>query len=275
MSLSGQSVWSGVAAVLCLSFGVGAVHAAPELATLAEVRWGSNILALENGMTDMGVGMASTSDGYASNPSFPGTFSGTASANAAFGSFGVSSSFTADDVTTLIHQAAGSAGYTEDITITGDTGTGEITFTFNITGSSTTTGKGSVVVLLASVQDPDGVGLTDLKDDFTQGGFMHTTMPFPFTFGTQFEMDFVLNVTASMFNDTIFDPVDGTASAMFGNTVELVDFTVKNSSGQVVANPTVVTGSGNPLAVPEPASLAVLLAGMLGASMRRHRRRTA
>lgn len=217
------------------------------------------------------------------------SFSGSASATASFGSLGVFGDASAVDSPNILNSASGGAAFTDSMTVSGGTpGTpGTISFTFDITGSSTSTGDGTVVAQLYVIQgELDLESLGDATVEIDQGGFSFTTEEFPFNYDEEFFLSVLLNVAASVPGDLFTLPIaaTGTATGSYENTVELTGIQV-SQNGQPVGSFSITSGSGTQYpqssnqqaeGTPEPGATTLILLGILivAASRRiRHRYR--
>lgn len=246
-------------------------QAAPELATLTEVGWGNPTiedlldpenLTLEFGGSDQGTDSATYTDGFDDGLS---SFNGTANASASYGAVGVFATAASVDSTFLVSRAIGQAAFTDTMTITGGT-PGEldtVTFTLDVTGTSSTSGDAGLVFIDAFVvRVLDGVEDIDLIIEFDQDSFTYESKEFTFRYDEPFELSIGLGVQASVV-------LTSSATGDFANTVTLTDAAVSGGAPfSLAAGSGTVYPFGN--LVPEPASWILLSAGTLvGISRRR------
>jgi len=272
----------------CLSILLFAtIGKAAELRTYVGVAWTEGIVGFgtERGMTDP-IGPLLTdslADGF-DNAS--GTFSGSASASATFGTLGVAASADLANGNDARTAALGAASFTDTFTFTGGpVGTaGTVDFVFDITGSSTGSGDGEVVVALAVFQDTafdleTMLGGLIFEDIQVNGDTFGVTVPVPVLFGTPTDLTFSLGVLSSVPPLLTLLPGSyaGTAEGTYDQTAELVEITSPDAPQLEIETGSGTNYLGNALnvATPEPSALILAVVGLLLLGfLARYRRRS-
>ena len=248
--------------------------ATPRLDTYVGVAWTEGIsgFGTENGMTESVAPALSdaVADGF--DNTF-GTFSGTASANATYGTLGVASTADLLNGNNARASALAGAAFTDTFTFSGGTtGTsGTVNFVFDITGSSAVSGDGEVVVALAVFQDttvdlPSLLAGLIFESVQVNGNTFGVNIPVDIIYDQPTELTFALGVFASVPPILTLVPGDytGTADGTYDKTAEIVDITPVDPLEELGIG----TGSGTNYleidsAVPEPTAFTLAILTLL------------
>lgn len=157
--------------------------------------------------------------------------------------------------------------FSEELTVTGGTGTGTITFHFNYTGGLSIPGdNGPVATSELEVLFTDGSSQSDIRQHWLISGNSlaidedYATTAFNFTFGVPFSFD------VRLFTDVWLDEDDsGTAKSDFLNTAEIAFLEVVGGGNQVVVS----AASGTTYAIPEPSTALIIFGGVLAVLRKR------
>jgi hypothetical protein len=189
--------------------------------------------------------------------------------------------------------AAEADSYVSDyFTITGGAGTGYLQLVFDVSGTASKSGdlglldgpwaQGTLALYNRAFPEAAPLGTPFSSWGFT-GAETLVSAPIAFTYG----VEFALTLTSSAFVGPADDggsyTYDFTGTADFGSTIHLTDFIVSSDSqGNTPVNFTLASQSGTnyptntvgpPSAVPEPASLALVLGGIAVLSGTRRKKR--
>ena len=191
-----------------------------------------------------------------------------AAASAGFGSVGAEVSVGEDDYSGSPQFIGESQGFMLDnITISGPTGTGSVSFEVGLHGTASTNIPGIVDPSLQftfSAQGPTAGALIEVHsavDGFPSGTF--TSPSFAYTFGDPITIYMVLLVAMLQHADATGGPLFG--DVLYHNTATFTGLTVLDGQGSPVTNYTISSESGTsyPLTVPEPGRAWLLVCGGL------------
>jgi hypothetical protein len=220
--------------------------------------------------------------------------SGSGAAKVINGSLGAESSVTVTGSPAGAHylgEANSYADYTDDLTMTGGSGTGVLQLQFTLDGSSTSTGTGfnlSTAYLaifggVGAYHTIDGGTLTaGAEADFFGSGAKADTVIFyiPFTYGTQLSIEPIVRTAANFYADNDTTPFTGTWD--YYNTATLTSALVvggtASNPGTVVNGASIASssglgyGPGGITASPEPGTWLLVGSAMAALILTRKRR---
>lgn len=198
-----------------------------------------------------------------------GGVTSTASAEATYGILKASAEITKGPAIEPFNFATGSARFADTLTISGGTGTADISFAFQLDGLLQDINAGeSRAQVEFTVFLPETFQLYN-ETFFVESGNSRAiddllvTPDFIFDYDVpfQFQVDLIARVSLE-------ESDDGSASSQFDNTAVLTGLTV-SSGGVPVSGATISTSSGTNYPIPEPASGLMLLLGTWTLSFRR------
>jgi hypothetical protein len=246
--------------------------------------------------------------GYVSVSNLTDTYGDTAftyfaQANASFGKLQAGASGTYDLSSASTRDAVAYAFVTDQLTLTGGTGSGTLDISFLLDGvlQGTGGGGGAMFALVTWGQNPDGFGdgnQFQVSQYATSGPHAVPVPSDPVVFSASFDWDKPFYLTMALAvgagtplsslldchgGDACLTPTTGTGSgtADFYHTMLLSGLVPRDANGDPVLNAQFSSGSGAKYSlegivaqpVPEPAALSLLGLGLVGARVVRHRHR--
>jgi len=168
----------------------------------------------------------------------------------------------------------GRGGFIDSFLIGGGSGSGVVTLSFAVAGTSSSTPGGSGRPQFQSLPVINGVPQWGQQSNYLVTNGV-ATIPLSFTFGQQFEFGIYFYALAQILTANGWT-TGAAASADFSHTAILNTITVRDSSGNLLSDFTITSGSGTSYTptgvVPEPGTFCLVVIGLVGLIARKRSR---